>query len=506
MKRPLLFLTQTLLILFPMIVTSCSTESFSSSEESVSTSLSSQYQNPLSGIYVKTSNSVEGVDTLDQYVFSTLTLRDDGTSLMEDLDAFGLTSQEGTFTVADPTVNVLVGLKTYAFSYDAQNGTLSYAGRINRKDVTMVYGRMDFEKPTSQGNVKFSDELFGDDLNSNFYNYCPTIIMEGNAIMHIWYCSNKTSGNVTDYVAYRRGDLQADGRWVFTEKSLVLQPTAGTWDERHTCDPAVVKGAFEYKGLDYSYLMAYLGCVTNDSSRNEIGIAVAQSPEGPWIKVVEANPIANYYESPEYVGDRWTWGYGQPSLVSVDQAGQVLLFYTKGIATGTFEAVELWDFSDLDTPVKTASAEVSNAGIVNAGGGSDVINNADFAYDPYSKRLYVVKEDFPYPTDENPTWVTASNTVEYINLGEETYPGASLFQATTLRWQKVGSIGPNETGFARVHNCGILTDPYGWLINPFQIPIVYTMSDLSSDYPQWGSGGQWPSLHTYRLHGYLLEI
>jgi len=469
-------------------------------------SFSSEPDNPVVGVYAKTTHMVEGIDLLSQFVFSTLTLQNDGTSLMEDLNAYGLSSQPGTYTFSDSYVEVLVGLKTYNFTLDSEQGTLSYAGRINRKDVEMVYHRVDFEKPTTQGQVSFSDQLFGDDLNANFYNYCPTIMMEGNAIMHIWYCSNKTSGNVTDYIAYRRGELQADGRWIFTEKSLVLQPTPGTWDERHTCDPSVIKGNFSYNATSYSYLMAYLGCVTNDSSRNEIGLAVSQFPEGPWIKVAEANPIANYYESPEYVPDQWTWGYGQPSLVSVDKAGKVLLFYTKGIATGTFEAAELWDLSDLNAPQKLSSANVSNAGIVNISGGADVINNADFAYDPYSKRLYVIKEDFPYPSDENPTWITASNTIEYINLGEESYPGESLFKGETLRWQKVGSIGPNETGFARVHNCGIMTDPYGWLMNPFQIPIVYTMSDFSSDYPQWGSGGQWPSLHTYRLHGYLLEI
>ncbi len=488
------------------MVTSCSLIGSSSSEEGDSLSFSSQPDNPVTGVYSKTTHNVEGIDLLPQFVFSTLTLQNGGTSLMEDLDAYGLSSQPGTYNFTDTNVEVLIGLKTYNFSLDSQQGTLSYTGRINRKDVEMVYHRVDFEKPLTQGEVAFSDQLFGDDLNSNFYNYCPTIMMEGNAIMHIWYCSNKTSGNVTDYIAYRRGELRADGRWVFTEKSLVLQPTSGTWDERHTCDPSVIKGIFTYGTTAYSYLMAYLGCVTNDSSRNEIGLAVAQSPEGPWIKVAEANPIANYYESPEYVPDQWTWGYGQPSLVSVDKAGKVLLFYTKGIATGTFEAAELWDLSNLNEPQKMASANVPNAGIVNISGGADVINNADFAYDPYSKRLYVIKEDFPYQSSENPTWITSSNTIEYINLGEESYPGESLFTGATLRWQKVGSIGPNETGFARVHNCGIMTDPYGWLMNPFQIPVVYTMSDLSSDYPQWGSGGQWPSLHTYRLHGYLLEI
>lgn len=498
------------LLFLPLVFASCASISApisSSLPESSSSSLSSsEFTSTYGGVYAKTGHDIDGFDALPQYVFGALTLNDDYTAKLEDLDAYGLSVQLGHYAETSGGVLVTIGLKTYDFAYDETAGTFTYVGRINRRNVSLTYADVTWERPLTTGERAFSDELFGESLDENFYNYCPTILMEGNAIMHIWYCSNRISGNVTDYIAYRRGELQGDGRWIFSDKELVLEPTLDTWDSRHVCDPSVIKGDFEYQDEHYSYLMAYLGCVTNDSSRNEVGIAISKAPEGPWIKMNHINPIANYYESPEYVNDRWTWGYGQPSLVSVDKAGQVLLFYTKGIATGTFQFVEHWDLSNLDDPIKLASANVSNAGIVNASGGADVINNADFAYDAFNKRLYVIKEDFPYASDEEPTWLTEANTVQYINLGIEEVIGETLFEPVTLRWQKVGSIGPGETGMARVHNTGLVTDEYGWLMNPYQIPIVYTKSDLNSDHPNWGSGGQWPALHTYRLHGYLMEL
>ena len=81
----------------------------------------------------------------------------------------------------------------------------------------------DFVLPVAENGVSFTEELFGEDKNENFYNYCPSVIMEGET-MHVWYCSNQVSGNVTDYVGYRRGTLNASGKWEFTEKQLVLGP------------------------------------------------------------------------------------------------------------------------------------------------------------------------------------------------------------------------------------------------------------------------------------------
>lgn len=473
-----------------------------SSESTASSEIMSSTQPSIAvgadGWYSLVEKTVDGADITSTFIANAIKL-ENGTAYVHSADATGLTTQQGTYTVEGSLVNVLIGVKTYDYEVNTEEGTMTYSGKINKQQVTMVY-RYDenFALSNSDKGVAFTDQLFGESLEENFYNYCPTALMEGNNVMHIWYCSNKDSGNVTDYVAYRKGVLNDAGKWEFSEKKLVLSPTKGTWDERHTCDPSVVKGSFKMKGENYSYLMAYLGCTTSDGTQNEVGIAVAKKPEGPWVKVDSLNPIANFYTSADH--NAKSWGYGQPSLINVDKGGKVFLIYTKGVVSGTYAYVEEWDLSDIDHAKKLRETRMSDAGVVNASGQTDVINNADFAYDPHLQRLYCIKEDFGYPTDGGVNWITGSNTLLYIDLGSKGLE--TVFDE--YRWNVGGKVTSAATGFHRSHNMGILTDEYGCLANPYQIPIIYTRSDAATDYPDWNKGGQWPALHTYRLYGYLL--
>ena len=182
---------------------------------------------------------------------------------------------------------------------------------------------------TDENEVEDNNRLFdhGVEGETQIYNYAPTVFEE-DGVRHIYYCSNKYEGNVTDYVAYRKGTL-VKGKWVYSELSFVLEPTQDTWDARHVCDPSVIKGDFNYDGDDYNYLMAYLGCVTSNNQENMVGLAVSKSPEGPWIKTEKVNPIAKY-ERDMSIDDIFQWGYGQPSLINSDKKSEVLLYYTVG--------------------------------------------------------------------------------------------------------------------------------------------------------------------------------
>ena len=462
-----------------------------------------EYDYSCDGLYTLESMTVSGVEVQDTYYENYLRLNEGEVEWVK-TTLVGKTVDSATYEKEDETVTIKVGIMPYTFTYDDENKTLTFNGTMNKKKTKMTYSMDEnYQIKTSTGAVKFTDELFGDDINENFYNYCPTIFMEGNDTMHIWYCSNEISGNVTDYVAYRKGTLTADGKWTFTEKSLVLDPgEKGEWDSRHVCDPSVVKGKFNYNNKQYNYLMAYLGCYTSNVTCNEVGIAVAEKPEGPWVKVKEVNPIANYYTSDDYPGGEEFWGYGQPSLVSVDKEGKVLLFYTKGVKQGTFTYAEKWDLSNLNNPIKLNGAKLADGGEIG------VFNNADFAYDPVNKRIYTVKEDHIngwYPTDGGVDWISASNSVFYTGMGSnDAEVGDTLFKSHN--WAKVTTIGKSATGFDRVHNSGIVTDAYGWIIDHTSVPVVYTMSRLATEFPNWNKGGQWPALHTYRLHGYNVEI
>ena len=259
--------------------------------------------------------------------------------------------------------------------------------------------------------------------------------------MHVWYCSNKDDGIVTDYVAYRKGTLHDDGRWTFGDKQLVLEHgKKEQWDSRHVCDPTVVKGVFKSGTDTYNYMMAFLGCSTSNNTKNEVGVAFAKNPEGPWVKYA-GNPVADFYadyslsrtdsSANSEIAANNSWGYGQPSLISADKNGKVILFYSCGVPTGTFTVAELWDFTDIASPVRTHKLMVSNKGITNASGGQDVINNADFAYDAQKNRLYCIKEDFPYPTGNNINWIAGTNTVFYVDLGASSNVADRIFENYT---------------------------------------------------------------------------
>ena len=463
------------------------------------------------GYYILTNKTEKDLDITSTYVFNALQFNGSEAKWYE-VDYSGSKEQTGAVTVTGNAVDITIGLKKYTFTANDDFTTLVFNNKINRIEVSMTYVyQEDYKMDTTSGQVNFTDELFGDDISKNFYNYCPSIMIENGTTMHIWYCSNKVSGNVTDYVAYRKGTLTPDGKWTFTEKELVLSPTAGTWDEVHVCDPTVVKGNFKYNNEEYNYLMAYLGCATYDCTINEVGIAVAKNPNGPFIKIDEINPIANFNEKIIEQGntDEWkkSWGYGQPSLVSIDKAGKVMLFYSAGTPKSTHTVVEEWDLRDLNNPVKLSSTEVTNVGVSSASGSSDVINNADFAYDPTSNRLICIKEDFPYATNGNTNWLTATNTLMYFELDEnEVSPMNTLAVNPKKTWITFASISKNSTGYERNHNCGLVTDEYGWVLSSTKIPVVYTMSMLRDDYPNWNGGGQWPALHTYRLHGIVLDL
>lgn len=474
-------------------------DSGSGTSSSSSGTTNNEIQTEIDGWYTLVEKTVNGKDLTDTFVTNAINISGE-TATVYTADFSGLTVEQASVAVGDAVIKLTIGLKTYEYKYNAEEKTLEYSGKISRQQTIMRYKYNDsFSFSQSEQGVNFTDRLFGESLDENFYNYCPTALMEDAKTMHVWYCSNEKSGNVTDYVAYRKGTLTDDGKWIFSDKQIVLRPTENTWDSRHTCDPSVVKGSFKMNNEEYSYLMAYLGCRTSNNCCNEVGLAVAKKPEGPWVKLDNVNPVANFYASSDYKAD--DWGYGQPSLISADLSGKVFLIYTKGIVSGTFAYLEEWDLSDLNSPKKTREIALSSKNVVNASGQVDVINNADFAYDPHLQRLYCIKEDFPYPTDGGTNWITGSNTLLYIDLGNSGLD--ELFNEPS--WNVAGKITSTNTGFARNHNMGLLTDAYGRIMNPYKIPVLYTMSDLATDYPNWNAGGQWPALHTYRIHGCVIE-
>lgn len=315
------------------------------------------------------------------------------------------------------------------------------------------------------------------DAAAGIYNYCPTVMQTDAHTAYIYYCTNREARTVVDHIACRKGTRSEDGAWSWGAERIVLSPTAGAWDAHHTCDPTVVAGDFCYGGENYAYLMAYLGCTSYDNQDNKIGIAVAKSPEGPFIKVGSA-PLVGF----EFDGsaDVWEWGVGQPSLVNLDRGGRMLLFYTRGDRNGTRTLVEEWNLSDLSSPVRASSETLSVVGLTDLNGEQDILNNADFVYDAAKDRFFAVSVCHPNPASE-PNYIASHFRMTCFDRPTS---------YASFTWQTVCTVGERESGFARNHNAGVLRDAYGHL----------TGDCLTAFYTVSVTGAQ--SLWSYRIYNY----
>lgn len=323
-----------------------------------------------------------------------------------------------------------------------------------------------------------------DNPSAGTYNYCPSIMQVSENTAYIYYCMNMDSYNVTDYIGCRKGTLGTDGRWSWEDERIVLSPSEGTWDARHVCDPSVIMGEFRYMGETYTCLMAYLGCVTNNSQENDLGIAVAKSPEGPFVKVGNA-PLVDFDRDMTVDQNIFQWGVGQPSIINMDKKGSVTLFYTRGDHTATRTIVEQWDLSDLDSPVRLTSVKLSESGLRDLNGGQDIINNADFVYDPATDRFYSSSDCHPNPVSE-PNFISSHFRVTYFDQPAN---------YSSFTWKTLVQVGEAQTGFARNHNTGILRDSWGHLPNVGYVSVYYTVSITGSN-----------SLWSYRIYDYHVKI
>ena len=332
------------------------------------------------------------------------------------------------------------------------------------------------------------------------YNYCPAAFEE-DGIRHIYYCTNVEARNITDHIGYRHAEF-LDGAWRYSDESIVLGPTRHWvgWDTVHVCDPDVVKGKFFYKGEEYRYLMAYLGCTTTNNQNNEIGIAVAKEPGGPFIKVVEANPIVSFLRdrsTPEKDAV-FQWGVGQPALLSLDHSGKVMLIYTSGTIQGTMLFCERWDFGNLDHPEPIGEdwkSIVTNKGSIGRDMKQASLNNADVFFDGITGHLYLAADGWPHyingiDTPGEPTYISVSVRILRYTIPIE---GNELLSFTLEKgsWEQIAHITPEETGFPRNHNPGVVHDPYGWSLHSDRMDVLYSVSDVKKP-----SNSLW----TYRIH------
>jgi hypothetical protein len=284
------------------------------------------------------------------------------------------------------------------------------------------------------------------------YAYGPSVIDEGHA-RRIWTCHNSQPRVIRDDIYATR---IVDGAVV--DDRSVLKASANGWDSFHVCDPSVVAGRFRFDGRRYSYAMLYLGNDLDASAHNQIGVAFAPTLDGPWVRY--PRPLVTFDEPTQ-------WGVGQPSALSLrGGSGKLLLFYTRGDTT-TRAYVRQLDLGDMSRPRVRDAVLVPTSGLTGSDGGPDWLNNYDVALSGSRERLYAIREQHPYPTD-NPWWIGAS--VQLVSID------AADVRDGTGGWQVEATISPALTGLARNHNAGLARTAEGVLPDRHRIKVLFTDS------------------------------
>jgi len=316
------------------------------------------------------------------------------------------------------------------------------------------------------------------------YAYCPSVISQGST-RHIWFCGNEPAGVFSDHIYYIRGDST-------TVPKIVLAPgPAGTWDDRHVCDPSVIKGKFNFNGTTYQYAMFYLGNRT-DRYYNEIGVAFAQSPDADaWVKYPDPlvpKTWAGDQDMP--VGGGQAWGVGEPSAISADHQSKILLTYTIGDANGTRVVVRQADLSDMTNIQLGQPTIVSTAGLtkLDYSTGNIVLSNADFATDSNRTTVYMTSAVLPVPASY-PAFIPAA-----VDLNRMAYSHSINGTGT---WTAIERIGPTASGFPRNHNSGLGRDAYGAISDLQHMEHYFTVSRADPDVsPQQNALAEW----TYQIY------
>jgi hypothetical protein len=345
---------------------------------------------------------------------------------------------------------------------------------------------------------------------ARFYQYAPAIVVEG-GFENLFTCENVVSGVIRDNIVHRRyvprryvpggyvnGIFVAghfvDGRELHADIALPPSDDPLRFDSVHVCDPEIVAGTFTYRGPSYHYALLYTTNNKPSAVGNQIGIAFANSLDGPWQRAAE--PLLAY----DFSGaERASWGVGQPAAVNTDRGDGFLLFYTQGGHGRTqtlMSHVRVHSRADLNDPpfIVDAPLPVSESGLQQADGRTpDYLSNAAVAYWPASNAFVIVRPQRPLPASQ-PNFLETQQEIDTIDSTDLLVGGGT--------WRRLMVIGRSLTGAARNHNAGIEKDIWGAISAPSTLTTFVTTSEACADpllcYPQ--------QLWNYRVRRYDIPI
>lgn len=278
------------------------------------------------------------------------------------------------------------------------------------------------------------------------YSYAPSIVSLGDQ-RYVWTCHNHDPFIVRDDIVmtkWKAGHLVED-------RSVLTHSFFG-WDRVHICDPSVMHSEIVFNGTAYHWVMFFLGNNVDRSAQNQIGVAFAQTIEGPWEKLLQ--PVIPH-------ADDGRWGVGQPSAVPLDGKGKFLVVYQEDRLRAA-----IVDLSDLNHIAIDSSVAVSTQGLERLSSRKPSVGNIDIAYGPNHKRIYAVG-DIRTGEKRYPSFITSRLAVLSIDA-DDLARGRGL-------WRVESTIGPELTGFPRNHNAGLVRDADGNLAGD-RLRVIFTRS------------------------------
>ncbi|MFA5235948.1 MAG: hypothetical protein WC399_03825 [Bacilli bacterium] len=311
---------------------------------------------------------------------------------------------------------------------------------------------------------------------TGFYMKDADVIEEANGDRLLVYVTNAESGEEDDVIAIRRGVFSSGNGYLYGEEHVILTPSVSGWDQ-YIGGPAIIKGEFSYDTVAYSYLLAYHGTDLATGMSNSIGVALATDPLGTWVKVSDVDP-AFEYDAAVY-GETYL-GFHAPSLINLDQESIIRLFWTWADAYGHYTYFLDIDLSDLSTAEPSGFAMVPNNGNLSSGDLETMIPNADFAYDGTGHDLFMVK-DYSPAASQLPR---VSTRIELAKIAEEELYTTDQGDG----WESLGLfvfLDTPEGLYERLYSGTIVADEYGHVLSTSSIEIIYNISELEADTPNY---------------------
>jgi hypothetical protein len=329
-----------------------------------------------------------------------------------------------------------------------------------------------------------------------YYTYAPSILQEGST-RFVFYCGNRVSNVIHDNVFLSVG-IQRNGRYSYSKPRVVLGPRPGTFYAFHTCEPSVIQGSYRYAGVAYSLAMFFTAESTATNSTNQIGVAFANAPSGPWI--VDPFPIVKTSDDfgknnfpndcPTDAQGQTLYCLGEPATVSLG-GGKVLLTHMGNAGSpGSNDApsegltYDILTLSNVpgNAPCNNCFSKLSNGKYVAAvptSGLGEVPQDAAIALTPDSRTIVLSYDSGP--RDSNPS---GPPVTPYLPVATMPLQGFLNGMGT---WTIRGYVGQCLSGYTYNHNSGFVTDPTGRTISGMPLTIYYAIADndLGSNFGVW---------------------